>query len=98
MIRIIYNWQVETQNLDKFKEVWSFTTNKIHETVAGARGSFMLINHTDPNKVLTIARWDTLEDWKAFWGSENPREMSKMHELGRRISVEIYDEFDDYTQ
>jgi len=98
MIRIIYSWQVETKNLEKFKEVWKLTTNKIHENVVGAKGSFMITEHKNPNKILTIARWDTLKDWEAFWGAKNPKEMSGMHELGKRISVEIYDEFDDYTK
>ena len=98
MVRILYKWHVETQHLEKFKEVWKVTTNHIHENVKGARGSFMLVNHTQPHEILTIARWDRLEDWKTFWGAQHANEMSKMHELGRRLSIDIYEEIDDYTQ
>lgn len=69
----------------------------IHEPVDGARGSFLLQEEGNPGKILTIARWDSLKDWKAFWKSENPQEMLAMRNLGERISVRAYDEFADYT-
>ena len=48
-------------------------------------------------EVLTVARWDSLVSWKAFWGSSNPEEMVKMRELGERLSVEAYEEIEDHT-
>jgi len=51
----------------------------------------------NPGKILTIARWDTLDDWQTFWKQENPPEMSTMRALGERIRVTAYDEYTDYT-
>ncbi|WP_308365847.1 MULTISPECIES: hypothetical protein [unclassified Microbulbifer] len=71
--------------------------SNIHDSVKGARGSFLLQEEGGAGKILTIARWDTVEDWKAFWKRENPQEMQKMRSLGERISVKVYDEFADFT-
>jgi heme-degrading monooxygenase HmoA len=97
MIRVIYEWQVESGNIPAFRETWKQTTTMIHDSVEGARGSFLLQEEGNPGKILTIARWDSLEDWQAFWKSENPREMLQLRDLGERISVTVYDEFADYT-
>lgn len=97
MIRIIYEWRVESSNLDRFQETWRQTTTGIHETVPGARGSFLLLDDSDASRILTIARWDSVEDWKAFWGSSDPNQMQPMRELGERISVKVYNEAGDFT-
>ena len=98
MIRIIYTWKVSSENIELFKTAWSKTTQMIHETVSGARGSFMLHNVEAEEIVLTIARWDSYDHWKAFWKADNPEQMLQMRELGERISVEVYDEVDDFTK
>lgn len=97
MIRVIYQWQVPQDNIPAFQQAWKQTTTLIHETVPGARGSFLLQDHADPGKILTIARWDSIEDWQAFWEAENPPQMLRMRELGQRVSVSSFDEFDDVT-
>ena len=97
MIRIIYSWKVAPEKQALFIETWKMTTNKIHKAVKGARGSFMLQNENDPSLIKTIARWDALEDWKKFWQDSKPNQMRSMHELGERISVEIFREIDDFT-
>ncbi|MBK7355447.1 MAG: antibiotic biosynthesis monooxygenase [Propionivibrio sp.] len=97
MIRIVYEWRVKPEHITEFREAWKQTTNSIHESVEGARGSFLLQAVEDPSKILTIARWDSVKHWQAFWQSENPLEMMRMRALGERISVTAYDEFADYT-
>jgi heme-degrading monooxygenase HmoA len=97
MVRVIYRWQVKSENFDEFKKIWSVTTNRIHESVAGAHGSFMLRSFENETEVLTIAKWDSLESWKNFWGNENPKEMEAMRKLGKRISAEVFEEIEDYT-
>ena len=97
MIRIIYNWQVAQENTDLFIDNWKIATNIIHKEVSGARGSFLLISHSDSTKIKTIARWDSLEDWKKFWHDKKHFQMQSMHELGDRISQEIFEEVDDFT-
>ncbi len=98
MIRIVYDWKVEPDQLESFIETWKRTTNKIHEDVRGARGSFMLQSDSDLSKIKTIARWDSLGDWKKFWQDSNPTQMQAMRDLGERISVEIFREIDDFTK
>lgn len=98
MIRVIYRWQVKSENYDQFKKIWSKATNHIHKSVSGAKGSFMLKSFEDETEILTIAKWNSLESWKNFWGNENPEQMKAMRELGKRISVEVFDEIEDYTR
>ena len=98
MIRIIYSWNVEPKNLELFIETWKRTTNKIHEEVKGARGSFMLQNDNETSEIKTIARWDSLDDWKKFWEESKHTQMGAMHDLGERVSVEIFREIDDFTR
>ena len=98
MIRVIYRWQVAPENFEAFKSTWSVTTNRIHETVPGALGSFMLRARESESEVLTVAKWDSIESWKTFWGNTNPKEMEGMRKLGKRISIETYDEIEDHTR
>ena len=98
MIRIVYSWKVELEKLESFIETWKRTTNKIHEEVPGARGSFMLQSDDNPTEVKTIARWDSLGDWQQFWENSNPSQMQSMRDLGERVSVEIFREVDDFTK
>ncbi|WP_431122302.1 antibiotic biosynthesis monooxygenase family protein [Flagellimonas flava] len=97
MIRIIYSWKVAPENLDAFIKTWTRTTNKIHEEVKGAQGSFMLQGEADGSQIKTIAKWDSLEDWQQFWNDSKPTQMQSMHDLGERVSVEIFKEVDDFT-
>lgn len=98
MIRVIYRWQVEAENMSQFRREWSIATNKIHDTVPGALGSFMLQDSERPNQILTIAKWDSKASWQAFWDMQNPPEMEKMRELGKYLSATAYDEIDDFTR
>lgn len=97
MIRVVYRWKVDPENFEEFKRIWSATTNRIHESVSGAKGSFMLQACENDSEVLTVAKWDSLESWQTFWGNSNPEEMEKVRKLGERISAEVYEEIEDYT-
>lgn len=57
----------------------------------------MLRSFNDETDVVTIAKWDSKENWEAFWKNENPSEMLEMRKIGKRISVTVYDEIDDLT-
>ncbi|WP_125716469.1 antibiotic biosynthesis monooxygenase family protein [Pseudoalteromonas rubra] len=98
MFRVIYQWQVPTDNMTAFKAVWQNTTDAIHASVDGALGSFMLQSAEHPEKVLTIAKWRSREDWLHFWGNSNPQSMQRMRELAKRISVETFEEIEDRTR
>ncbi|PTY36960.1 hypothetical protein BGP77_06655 [Saccharospirillum sp. MSK14-1] len=98
MIRVVYRWKVTEENFATFQDVWSRTTNHIHDTVPGALGSFMLRSAENKTDVLTIAKWESMEHWKAFWVADNPSQMTGMREIGERISVEAFDEVDDFTR
>ncbi|WP_125561684.1 antibiotic biosynthesis monooxygenase family protein [Pseudoalteromonas rubra] len=98
MFRVIYQWQVPTENMTEFQATWQKTTDAIHHSVDGALGSFMLQSTDQPDKVLTIAKWRSREDWLHFWGNSNPEKMQRMRELATRISVETFDELEDRTR
>ena len=97
MIRVVYEWQVEAAGIAAFREAWQQVTARIHETVPGARGSLLIQQVDDPGRILTVARWDSLEDWQAFWQAENPPQMVRLRELGQRLSATAYDEYADFT-
>ncbi|WP_237113785.1 hypothetical protein [Pseudoalteromonas rubra] len=42
MFRVIYQWQVPSENMTEFRTTWQVTTDEIHSSVGGALGSFML--------------------------------------------------------
>lgn len=98
MIRVIYRWEVESENFEDFRRAWRRATNSIHETVPGAMGSFMLRSSDRNSEVLTVAKWQSAASWKAFWGKNNPQAMEEMHRLGKRLSVNVYDEIEDHTR
>lgn len=98
MVRVIYRWKVESENFEDFQKAWSEATNRIHESVAGAKGSFMLRSYENETDVRTIAKWDSVESWKHFWGNKNPKDMETMRKLGKLISVEIFKEILNFTR
>lgn len=98
MIRIVYRWRLNTEtNLENFQRAWAKATTIIREHTPGARGSFLLQNLDDPTEVLTIARWDRLDDWKIFWDNPDRSEMSVMHRYAELLSEEAYHEIEDHT-
>ena len=98
MIRVIYRWEVELENFEEFKTTWREATNRIHQSVPGALGSFMLQAHENESEILTIAKWESFEAWQRFWGNASPEQMETMRTLAKRVSVEAYDEVEDQTK
>ena len=68
MIRVIYRWEVRPKDFEDFRRVWTTITNRVHESVPGALGSFMLRSSDSDSEVLTVAKWESMESWKKFWG------------------------------
>ncbi|MEM7358952.1 MAG: antibiotic biosynthesis monooxygenase [Pseudomonadota bacterium] len=98
MVRVVYRWLVAPENFEEFQNSWRSTTNKIHKTVPGAQGSFLLKSCEDSSQVVTIAKWDCLQSWKDFWGDKNPKQMKGMTLLAERVSVEVFEEIDDQSR
>ena len=98
MIRVVYRWEVSEDNFATFRDTWRETTNRIHATVPGALGSFMLRGAENTSEVITIARWESREAWEAFWGNADPADMQVMRSLGTRLSAEAFDEVEDHTR
>ena len=97
MVRVIYHWRVPAQNVESFELAWSDATEAIRESTEGARGSILLRCRSRPTEFLAIARWQSVDDWRAFWGADVPDTMRPMHDLAERLSVEVYDEIEDQT-
>ena len=98
MIRVVYRWQVEPKDFEAFGETWRATTNRIHETVPGALGSFMLRSFENEAEVITVARWESRQAWEQFWGNQDPEAMQAMRTLGKRVSAEAFEEIEDHTR
>ena len=98
MFRVVYEWRVAADKLDEFHNIWRSTTDGIHQSVDGALGSFMIRSADTPEKVLTIAKWRSREDWQRFWGNSNPEKMQQMRDIAERVSFEAFDEIEDRTR
>ncbi len=98
MIRVFYRWEVKPENFKTFKDVWRTTTINIHNMVDGAHGSVLMVDAEHRSTVITMAKWDSIDVWKEFWGNSNPQEMYKMNQLAKRVSVEVFEEIEDQTQ
>ena len=97
MIRVIYRWRVQKSKAEKFRAAWAKATTEIRDSTVGARGSVLLQSHQDPTEFITIARWDKLEDWKAFWTDSSRTEMQDMHAIAERLSTDVFEEVEDHT-
>ena len=98
LIRVIYRAEVQPIDFGDFRRVWSVTTNRIHESVPGPLGSFILRVSNRGSEVLTVAKWESEESGKKFWGKQDAEEMQAVRKLGKRVSAQAYDEIDDYTR
>ena len=97
MIQVIYRWEVPLDNQQAFIEAWERTTLAIRATVPGARGSLCIVSADRPTEILTIARWDELDQWREFINGAHLTRMKEMHELGQQISREAYVQKGDFT-
>lgn len=97
VIQVIYRWKVAEENRPEFIAAWSRTTLRIRDATEGARGSLCIVNVDDPTDVLTIARWDRIEQWQAFLKAARSSSMSEMHALGEQVSYTAYEQIDDHT-
>jgi len=66
MIRVMYRWTVKPGQAHVFAQAWSQGTKIIRRTVKGARGSLLLQSQKNPHEFVAIARWASMEDWRAF--------------------------------
>ncbi|WP_425641328.1 antibiotic biosynthesis monooxygenase family protein [Marinomonas gallaica] len=92
MIRVVYEWHVSPENIAEFCDAWKSTTQIVRETYPGAHGSCLLEEENKPNQFLAIARWNSKEEWRDFWSSDNPPELMKMSQLAKLKNVNVYNE------
>lgn len=97
MHQVIYRWEVEPASRDAFISAWEETTTRIRETTEGARGSRCLVSDERPKEIITMAKWDSLDQWKAFVAAAKTGAMSEMHTLGKLVSFDAYEQLADHT-
>lgn len=97
MIRVLYTWSVPAERAEAFRSVWRKTTRNIHQAVDGALGSFCLAGIDDPDEVVTVALWESEEQWKSFIQTAKTDSMKSLHELAEQISVKAYTQVGDET-
>ena len=97
MIQVIYRWRVEPENREAFLAAWERTTTAIRETTDGARGSICVVSVDDPSTILTIAKWDRLDQWRAFVAEAKTTAMKEMHTLGTQVSHDAFEQVGDFT-
>ncbi|TPE47087.1 antibiotic biosynthesis monooxygenase [Maribrevibacterium harenarium] len=92
MIQVVYEWSVAPENVIEFREAWDHTTTIVRETYPGAHGSCLLEDKKQGAHMLTIARWNSEEEWRDFWTSDNPPEVMRMSQIANLVSVKVYRE------
>jgi heme-degrading monooxygenase HmoA len=97
VIQVIYRWQVPAENRDAFIAAWAVTTREIRATTTGARGSFCIVGVEDPTEIVTIARWDELDQWREFVKTSKSATMAEMHRLATPLSHVAYEQVGDFT-
>jgi len=97
MIQVIYRWQVPAENRDAFIAAWAATTRKIRATTSGARGSFCITGVEDPTEIITIARWNQLDQWREFFKVAKSATMAEMNRLATLLSAAAYEQIGDFT-
>ncbi|VBY40160.1 Antibiotic biosynthesis monooxygenase [Burkholderia pseudomallei] len=65
MIRVIYRWTVHPEHADTFVESWWEATRYIQRMAPGARGSALLRSQSENDVYVAVARWDSLDAWRA---------------------------------
>jgi heme-degrading monooxygenase HmoA len=68
----MYRWTVNPGQEEVFAKAWAHGTKVIRATVKGARGSLLLQSRKNPCEFVAIARWTSVEDWRAFRRAEKP--------------------------
>ena len=94
---MIYRWEVPIERQAAFLAAWEKTTLAIRETTVGARGSFCVVSVDTPTEILTVAKWDELEQWHSFIRGAKLTSMREMHELGTQLSANAYTQMGDFT-
>jgi heme-degrading monooxygenase HmoA len=97
VIQVIYRWQVPAENRDAFIAAWAETTQQIRATTKGARGSLCIVGVDDPTEIITIARWDELDQWREFVKTAKSATMTEMHRLATPLSHVAYEQVGDFT-
>jgi heme-degrading monooxygenase HmoA len=65
-MRAIYRWRVRPGREEEFVRTWTALTKRIRAGVPGARGSMLLQSAERPDEFVAVARWETIEQWRAF--------------------------------
>ena len=97
MVRVIYRWKVPENRIAAFRDAWREVTTGIHAGTQGARGSFCIQSIDDPGEVLTIALWDSEEDWRDFIKTARTTSMKALHDIGEQVSATPYVQLGDET-
>jgi heme-degrading monooxygenase HmoA len=97
MIRVVYRFKVRAAQEEPFINAWARVTGKITETAKGAYGSQLFQSHDDRSEFIAVARWESIEDWRAFQKGERPDPEGgrKMRAAAELISTEVFDEVED---
>lgn len=73
MIRVIVRKRLAPgQSESTFINAWLRCNDAICGRARGALGGMLLRDRADPNKLVAIMRWNSLEDWLAYWGGGIP--------------------------
>src|SRR5262249_16767663 len=79
-------------NRDAFIAAWAATTQEIRATTKDARGRFWIVGVDDPTEIITIARWEELDQWREFVKTAKSATMAEMHRLATSLSHAAYEQ------
>lgn len=97
MIRVLYRFRVTEGEEEAFVRAWTEATQIFQKEVKGARGSQLFRSRDTYGEFMTLARWDSWEDWHAFRQSPSPARLAAeaMARISELVSTEVFEEVKD---
>ena len=72
MVRVIFKHRISPGSDAAFEVAWERCRTKLLARAPGALESTLFRDFQDPTAYFTVTRWQSLDDWKAYWANGVP--------------------------
>lgn len=97
MLRVFDQWRVPPGRREAFIATWQTMPRRIHQSVPGARGSLCLQAIQGQDEIVTMALWDSEEQWRTFIPAAKATQIKPLHDIATKVSVEAFHQIADET-
>jgi hypothetical protein len=72
VIQIVFRHKVARGTEDAFVSSWEQLKTRLLSRPRGPLEAAIYRNVSDPSELITITRWESIDDWKHYWGGGVP--------------------------